>query len=62
TSNQNKYMGPCPPSGTHRYMFEIYALDSSPGLPANTERDDLLKAIKGHILEKHTLTGTFSAS
>ncbi|MBI2285240.1 YbhB/YbcL family Raf kinase inhibitor-like protein [Candidatus Saccharibacteria bacterium] len=61
TSNQNKYMGPCPPSGTHRYMFEIYALGSSLGLPANTERDNLLKAMKGHILEKHTLTGTFSA-
>ena len=60
TNGQNKYMGPCPPSGTHRYMFELYALDSSPGLPASTERDDLLKAMEGHILEKHTLTGTFS--
>ncbi|MEX0881699.1 MAG: YbhB/YbcL family Raf kinase inhibitor-like protein [Candidatus Saccharimonadales bacterium] len=61
TNGQNKYMGPCPPSGTHRYMFELYALDSSLGLPANTERDDLLKAMEGHILEEHTLTGTFSA-
>jgi Raf kinase inhibitor-like YbhB/YbcL family protein len=62
SAGENKYMGPCPPSGTHRYMFELYALDASLGLPAETERDGLLKAMEGHILERFTLTGTFSAS
>lgn len=61
SAGQNKYMGPCPSSGTHRYMFELYALDASLGLPAETERDDLLKAIEGHVLEKFALTGTFTA-
>lgn len=61
SSNQNKYTGPCPPSGTHRYMFELYALDNSLGLPADTGRDSLLKAMEGHVVEKFTLTGKFSA-
>ena len=61
SAGQNKYMGPCPPSGTHRYMFELYALDTSLGLPAETERDDMLKAMEGRVIEKSTLTGVFSA-
>ena len=56
-----KYGGPCPPSGTHRYMFELYALDTSLGLPAETTRDQLKAAMQDHILEQHTLLGTFSA-
>jgi len=62
SSDQNKYMGPCPPSGTHRYMFELYALDKTLSLPAETTRDQLEDAIKDHVIEQHTLTGTFSAS
>ena len=62
SNNQNRYMGPCPPSGTHRYLFELYALDTSLGLPSETERDQLKKAMEGHILEQHTLTGNFSAA
>jgi Raf kinase inhibitor-like YbhB/YbcL family protein len=61
SSGENKYMGPCPPSGTHRYMFELYALDTSLSLPAETQREDLLKTMEGRVLEKATLTGTFSA-
>ena len=61
--HENKYMGPCPPAGTgvHRYMFELYALDTSLSLPPETTRDQLKRAMEGHILEQHTLTGTFSA-
>ncbi len=62
SADQNKYMGPCPPSGTHRYVFEIYALDTTLGLPAETTRDQLKDSMKGHIIEQHTLTGTFFAS
>ncbi len=62
SSGQNKYMGPCPPSGTHRYMFELYALDTSLNLPSATTSDKLKDAMKGHVIEEHTLTGTFSPS
>lgn len=60
---QNRYMGPCPPAGTgtHRYMFELYALDKSLGLPAGTGRADLEQAIDGHALAHTRLTGLFSA-
>lgn len=61
SNNESKYMGPCPPSGTHRYIFALYALDKTLGLPGSTTRDQLIKAIEGHIIEKHALTGTFSA-
>ncbi|MEK7561569.1 MAG: YbhB/YbcL family Raf kinase inhibitor-like protein [Patescibacteria group bacterium] len=56
---QNKYMGPCPPAGTgtHHYLFELYALDKILGLPPATSRDQLQNAMAGHILAQHTLTG-----
>lgn len=57
------YGGPCPPAGTgtHRYMFELYALDIAPGLPITTHRDALLGFMQGHILDQTALTGLFSA-
>src|SRR3990167_5429426 len=60
---QNKYMGPCPPTGTgtHRYMFELYALDSVLNLPAGSDRSTLEKAMESHTLAKTTLTGFFNA-
>ena len=62
-SGQPKYMGPCPPAGTgtHRYMFELYALDNTIDLQAGANRDELEKTIQGHVLAKQTLTGLFSA-
>ena len=54
------YGGPCPPSGTHRYVFTLYALDSPSGLPAGATRQDLLAATKNHVLGQATLTGTYS--
>lgn len=62
-SGANRYMGPCPPSGTgtHHYIFELYALDNAPNLPPQTSRDDLLKAIADHTIAKTELTGLFSA-
>lgn len=61
---QNKYMGPCPPAGTgtHHYKFELYALDKTLGLKAGADRDQLQKAMNGHILAQHILTGLFSAN
>ena len=54
------YDGPCPPSGTHRYFFKLYALDETVGLLPGTDKGELLKAMKGHILAQDELVGTFS--
>jgi hypothetical protein len=55
------YGGPCPPSGTHRYFFRVYALDTMLDLKDSATKADLLKAMKGHILGKGELMGTFAA-
>ena len=56
------YMGPCPPSGTHRYLFELYALDSQLHVPPTASRAAVLQAMNGHIIARGTLMGTCSAS
>src|SRR5665647_2027424 len=47
---KNHYSGPCPPSGTHRYFFKIYALDVLLRLPATTKKIEWEKAMSDHIL------------
>ena len=54
------YNGPCPPSGTHRYFFKLYALDAPVSLRSGAGKEDLLKAMQGHILGQGELMGTFS--
>ncbi len=54
------YNGPCPPSGTHRYFFKLYALDAMLKISAGASKDQLLKAMEGHILAQGELMGTFS--
>lgn len=56
------YGGPCPPSGTHRYFFRIYALDRELDLPAGSARAALEQAISGHILAEAELMGTYRRS
>jgi len=53
------YGGPCPPGGTHRYFFKIYALDTEVGLQAGADKRRLLKAMEGHILEQGQLIGKY---
>lgn len=53
------YGGPCPPSGTHRYFFKIYALDTETNLKPGATKDELLKAMEGHILEQGELMGKY---
>lgn len=53
------YAGPCPPSGTHRYYFKLYALDTEIDLDAGATKRELLKAIKGHILAEGQLMGRY---
>ena len=55
------YNGPCPPPGKpHRYVFKVYALDSELNLEPGATRDDVLNAMKGHVLAEATLTGLYS--
>lgn len=53
------YGGPCPPSGTHRYFFKIYALDSLLNLREGVSKRDLEHAMQGHILAKSELVGLY---
>lgn len=53
------YGGPCPPSGTHRYFFKIYALDIQLELPVGSRKRDAEKAMQGHILAKGELMGIY---
>lgn len=53
------YGGPCPPSGTHRYYFKLYALDVKVTLPPGATKDQLLAAMKGHIVAETSLMGTY---
>jgi Raf kinase inhibitor-like YbhB/YbcL family protein len=53
---KHPYSGPCPPSGTHRYVFKIYALDTILTISPEATKADLEKAMKGHIIEQaHTI-------
>ena len=54
------YGGPCPPSGTHRYFFKIYAIDRVLDLPSKTTKRHLLDAIKGHVLAQGELMGRYA--
>ncbi|HUJ43073.1 MAG TPA: YbhB/YbcL family Raf kinase inhibitor-like protein [Opitutaceae bacterium] len=54
------YGGPCPPPGPpHRYFFKLYALDTELALKARATKQDLLRAMTGHILAEAQLMGTY---
>ena len=53
------YMGPCPPSGTHRYYFRLYALDLNLDSTAGSSKAALEKAIEGHVLAQAELLGRY---
>lgn len=58
--NAYGYGGPCPPSGTHRYFFKVYALDTVLPESSGMTKTKLLEAMAGHILAEGELMGTFS--
>ncbi len=54
------YRGPCPPGGTHRYYFRVYAVDTELPLPARITKADLLDAMKDYILDEGHLMGRYT--
>ena len=54
------YGGPCPPSGTHRYYFKVFALDRELDLPFGAKRGQLDAAMKGHVVAQGDLIGRYS--
>lgn len=53
------WVSPCPPFGTHRYIFKIFALDKELGLKEGASKAAVEKAMQGHILDKAELTGLY---
>jgi|SRR5690554_3047289 len=53
------YVGPCPPSGTHRYFFRVYALNTRLGLPEGATKGEVLDAASDHVLAEATSMGTY---
>jgi hypothetical protein len=54
------YGGPCPPRGTHRYFFKLYALDITLALEAGATKQNVLSAMEGHTLAQAELVGTYA--
>ena len=56
---RHSYGGPCPPFGTHRYFFKVYALDTRLAIEPNSKKKDVEKAMEGHILAKGEIVGLY---
>jgi Raf kinase inhibitor-like YbhB/YbcL family protein len=54
------YKGPCPPSGTHRYVFRLFALDTGLALPEGTIKGEVLTKMKGHVIATAELVGKYA--
>jgi Raf kinase inhibitor-like YbhB/YbcL family protein len=53
------YGGPCPPNGMHHYIFTLYALDNTLRVPGGASKEEVLKAMEGHVLAEAKLTATY---
>jgi len=60
SGSKNNYQGPCPPSGTHRYFFKLYALDATLNLPEGSTKKQVESAMQEHILVKSELVGMYN--
>jgi len=59
SAGKDQYIGPCPGSGTHRYIFRIFALDEIINLPQGASRQELEGAMQNHILDAGELMGRY---
>lgn len=59
TQGQNKYIGPCPPDGEHRYFFKLYALKKKLHLPPGSTKKEVEQAMQGAILDQCQLMGRY---
>lgn len=59
SAQENKYIGMCPPRGTHHYHFKAYALDTKLNLDKSTDKAGLEKAMQGHILAEGEIVGLY---
>ncbi len=59
SAGQKGYFGPCPPTGAHRYLFKVYALDETLQLPDDTDPQALRQALLPHVVGQAVLVGTF---
>lgn len=57
---RNNYGGPCPPDREHRYFFTLYALNTQLNLKNGSTKEDVLKAMKHHILDQCVLMGRYN--
>ncbi|HLG39631.1 MAG TPA: YbhB/YbcL family Raf kinase inhibitor-like protein, partial [Chitinophagaceae bacterium] len=53
------YAGPCPPSGSHRYFFKVFALDTELDLLAGAGKEAVVNAMSGHVIAKGELMGYY---
>lgn len=60
SSGKRSYVGPCPPSGNHRYILTLYALDEMLSLQAGATKTELEKAMAGHIITQTELMGRYT--
>lgn len=58
--NKLGYLGPAPPGGVHTYRFFVYALDDQLDLEAGADKETLLDAMEGHVLQKNVLKGEYA--
>ncbi|MBM2820896.1 MAG: hypothetical protein HW405_656 [Candidatus Berkelbacteria bacterium] len=59
SSGGNDYHGPCPPSGTHRYFFKLFALDIKLDLPEGSDVKTVKNAINEHVIQEAELIGLY---
>jgi Raf kinase inhibitor-like YbhB/YbcL family protein len=62
TYRKHAYGGPCPPYGTHRYFFKVYALDAKLDLTGNSKKNNVEKAMVSHVLAEGELVGLYRRS
>ncbi len=60
TAGETGYYRPCPPHGTHRYVFKLFALDQKLNLLPGKTKSQVEKAMKGHVIAQGELVGVYS--